>query len=292
MIPVVFSTDHNYVMPAGVAISSLLHSSKKESYDIFLLVARDVDKGDRDLLSRQVEEASAGRSRISYIEMGDSFASGFEIRGISTACYYRLLIPWLIPQYDKVIYSDVDIIFKSGLEPLYSMDMGNTYVAGANPEGHNSWHKISSYLKKLSLDPSNYINSGLLVINSRLQREDRLDVKYREEAAKKYIFQDQDIINIVCKGRISYYDWRFNLKPEEFGLRKDLVENVNIHYAGDKPWNKFTLAWTEWWNAFFESVFADYHFYRQVSERILDPKRQMKELGKKVVKKARILFKL
>ena len=66
MIPIVFSTDHNYVMPAGVTILSLLENADGESYDIFILAAQDVNDNDKMLLRRQVETASPS-SKISFL---------------------------------------------------------------------------------------------------------------------------------------------------------------------------------------------------------------------------------
>ncbi len=43
MIPIVFSTDHNYVMPTCVTIASLLQScGEGERYAINVLVSEDV----------------------------------------------------------------------------------------------------------------------------------------------------------------------------------------------------------------------------------------------------------
>ncbi|MDE4982512.1 glycosyltransferase family 8 protein, partial [Francisella tularensis subsp. holarctica] len=36
--------------------------------------------------------------------------------------FYRLLIPKLLPQYDKVINSDVDVLFQSYMSEVYNKD--------------------------------------------------------------------------------------------------------------------------------------------------------------------------
>ena len=82
MIPIVFSTDHNYVMPTGVTILSLLKSSLTEQYRIYVIIAPDVTEEDKNLLREQVHIYSS-ESSIDFIEIGNEFESGFEIRGIS-----------------------------------------------------------------------------------------------------------------------------------------------------------------------------------------------------------------
>lgn len=280
MIPIVFSTDHNYVMPAAVTICSLLESAQNECYDIYILSGESVTNDDKELLARQVKTKSPN-SNISFIDMGNYFKDGFEIRGISRACYYRLMIPWILPHLDKVVYSDVDVIFKCPLKPLFDTDIEGKFVAGALTIKENRWKEMEKYFSKIGADYKEYINSGMLVINSRLQREFELDKVYREYSSRKYLYQDQDIINIVCKGKIAHFNWRYNLNPESFGTSKELVDDVIIHYAGGKPWNEFTFAWVEWWRVFMLSVCADAKFYHEISAKILNKKYQLKLMLKK-----------
>lgn len=284
MIPIVFSTDHNYVMPAGVTISSLLFRRGEENYDIYVLVSPDVTLEDREILERQVNKIDPS-SKISFIEMGSAFNKGFEIREISTACYYRLMIPWLLPHLDKIIYCDVDIIFKTSLSNLYNIDLTGRYVAGAKPNSKDGWKKYEKYFNKIGIDYKEYINSGVLVINSRLQREDNLKDRYNALSQKKFLYQDQDIINIVCRGKISHFDNRYNLMPHLYATQNQYINDIIVHYTGDKPWKTFTYAWEEWWNVYNESIFFNGMFYHEVCKKILDPRQQAKLVIKKTKQK-------
>lgn len=289
MIPIVFSTDHNFVMPTGVTICSMLLSADTEVYDIYILISRDVTYDDREKLKLQVAELSPS-SKISFLEMGDSFKSGYEVRGISTACYYRLMIPWLLPEIDKIIYCDVDVIIKTSLKELYNVDLEGKYVAGTVPSTKDGWAHMKKYLSRLGLDYREYINSGVLVINSALQRRDALDKEYAKLAERKFIYQDQDIINIVCKGRISHFSCRFNFKPSEYGIHQEVGREIVIHYAGDKPWNGFCYAWDEWWEVYKKSIFWDGEFYHKISSAILNPLEMAKVLKRKTLFKMKLLL--
>lgn len=281
MIPIVFSTDHNYVLPTGVTLYSLLYSRGQEEYDIYIMISENVTEEDKKLLQDQVKALST-QSKLTFVEMGDKYEGGYEIRGISKACYYRLMIPWLIPHIDKIIYSDVDVIFKTSLRDLYQIGLEGKLVAGALPNSEKGWVSMKKYFSKLGVNYKGYINSGILLINSKLQRDEGLRLKYDQLSGKKFLYQDQDIINIVCKGRIAYFDKRFNLRPDYYATSEDLSDNVVIHYAGDKPWNAFTYAWAQWWMPYFKSVFFDARMYQEVSARILSPGFQIKSFFKKV----------
>ena len=267
LIPIVFSTDHRYVMPAGVAIYSLLASSRGERYDIFILAGGDVDDRDRELLRRQVEVADA-ESRISFVELGESFSGAYEIRDITKAAYYRLLIPWMIPQYDKIFYSDVDVVFRQGLGVLYAADMNDSYIVGANYEEYSNG-ALTSHIKRMGLDAREYVNSGFMLINSKAFRDDDLQNVLLQEAKRRYEYQDQDILNKVCKGRISHFEYNVNAKVAE--IERFGIENMTlIHYTGIKPWAGFTFCWDEWWRIYRKSIFYDKTLQYRVSLDIMN----------------------
>lgn len=280
MIPIVFSTDHNYVMPTGIAICSLLQSATDELYDIYIMTGADITDEDRTALKEQVSVLSPG-SAISFVEMDKYFKSAYEIRGISKAAYYRLMIPWLIPHIDKLIYADVDIIFKSSLKELYEIDLEGNYLGAALTSPPESWEKYRSYFKKIGLEYDKYFNSGVLVINSRLQREVGLNKEYMNLESKKFLYQDQDILNIVCKDKVVFFDKRYNLLPDLYDSDPLYIDNVVIHYAGDKPWKSFTYAWAEWWNCYHASIFHNPGFYVEVARRLQNPVFQFNSLIRK-----------
>lgn len=266
-LPIVFSTDHNYVMPTCVTIHSLLAASKQEtSYDIYVIIDPNVSETDKDLLRRQVKSDNE-KASINFIEIGDTFDNGFEIREISKACYNRLMIPWLLPQYDKVVYSDVDIIFTGDISEVFDIDLGDNLVAGV---GGKTWTKgiIKKYLQKIGAPTDSYINSGFLLINSRLQREENLKEKYLELSKKKFIYQDQDIINLVCKDRILKLPVAYNVNPADYYTMKKGEAKV-VHFFGFKPWNYFTYSWNLWWDAYGTSIVYDGEYAKKVSGNIL-----------------------
>lgn len=282
-IPIVFSTDHNFVMQTGVCVLSLLMNAIDEIYNIHILIAKDVTEEDKRKLQNTVKPYSA---KLNFLSMDDTFADAYEIRNISTAAYYRLLIPWLLPQYDKVIYADVDMIFQLGLSEVYSMDIGNNYVGGVPVLAPFVSKGVRNNAIALGLSIDNYINSGFLIINSKKQRKDNLRSIYLSHATKKYVYQDQDIINIVCKDRIYLLPLQYNVGSHLYKLylerRTDLFayyteEKVMqaltkgvLHYFGvNKPWNAFCYRFDIWWYYYRLSCFYDVNFYLKQSRRIL-----------------------
>lgn len=303
MIPVVFSSDHNFIMPTGVAILSLLESSPRVNFDIFILQSDDVTDIDRNLLQDMVKPYKA---QLSFISFGKEFSDSYEVRSISTACYFRLLIPWLIPQYDKVIYLDGDIIVKSDISKLFDCTLSEEYyVYGVRTPGFTIDSNFVKYISSIGLDPSNYINSGILVINTKLLREDNLKDEFLSYRDRTFLYQDQDIINLVCKDRIGWLPLKFNCSPTlesvdesklinagittDLDFKEALLHPVIIHYAGQKPWKTFTYHWYDWWIVYSRTPFYNPKFATDSVKKILNPNysasRLIKMLLKKIIRK-------
>ena len=244
MIPVVFSSDHNFIMPTGVAINSLLRHSSRKDYEVFLLAAENVTDNDKSILFSIV---SFYGCKLSVIDMRKNFEGAYEIRGITNSTYYRLLIPWIIPQYDKILYLDGDIAVKEDISNVYLIELGSNYLLASHPDEYDKTVFVN-HAQTLGLDYNDYINAGILLINSHQIRNNNLKERFLKEAKKKYIYQDQDILNIVCKGKIARLSPEYNYiaRLSEILTQKPRI----IHYAGAKPWNVFTYKWYEWYEEY------------------------------------------
>lgn len=275
-VPIAFAFDNNLVFPACICISSLLMNAKSGTfYDIFILHSSK-DSLDKRLLNKLPD--SFKQCRIQYVQVDNTFDNAFEIRGITSATYYRLLIPELIPQYDRIIYADVDIIFRMDLSSLFEMDLGNNYIAATRELGMNFTEDGKKYINSMNeLKLGEYIQAGFIVINSKVIREENIHLRFKEWSDKRLKFQDQDILNIVCRGRILYLSLEYNMTDYSYllavrkpALLKDLfsLETINyamnygnIHYNGHKPWKKYSVNFDIWWEYYRKSPFFNQEFY-------------------------------
>ena len=178
LIPIVFAFDNNLVFPASVCLSSLMINSQQDTfYDIFILHS-EKDNLEKKFLNKIPELYK--NCRLHYRQVDNTFDSAFEVRGITTPAYYRLLIPELIPEYDIVIYSDVDVIFRNDLSEVYlNTDMDEFYVAGVDSLAHLILDLKNYYEEERGLDSKGNIYSGNLIINSKKIREDGIVDKFR-----------------------------------------------------------------------------------------------------------------
>lgn len=258
-IPVVVAFTPNYFIPVAVCLHSLiLNANKNDRYHFICLLTESLS----DDQKRGLESIANGNGAIiySFIIIKDVLQNIYINEKYTVAASYRLLLPQILPEHDKVIYMDCDMIVRSSLAVIYnSVDLDNFYL-GAVFETPLDFQR--TYMIEIGCDPDKYINSGFLIMNLKRLRQDNVVPRFLQLAkSDKYIFPDQDILNIVCKGQI------YGLPPYCNGVRTFFVQSYEslflekytradladvrafgtIHYTGDKPWSHYTIELTIWW---------------------------------------------
>lgn len=269
-IPLLFTFDSNLSFPASVCLSSILMSANEDTfYDIFILHAGSIPVIDN------IEKIKVAYSnfKIQYRSVGNVFDNAFEIRGITTAAYHRLLAPDLIPEYDKIVYADVDMIFRSDLSRVYDIELGDNYLASAYSTRLSAAKEGRKYVESIGLNPDYYFQSGFMLMNLKKLREDNMVEEFLKLAKNKYTFQDMDIINITCNGKILPLSWIESMAVDNFLFMEtdadfmkskyadtdaDTARNKsNIHYNGMKPWIGLCPNFDIWWEYYRKSPVFD-----------------------------------
>ena len=253
-VPIVFAFDEKLLMPAGVCLTSLLETAETDTfYDIFILHPARCDFSGEKLM--ELPERF-GNCRITLRPVHD-FAGAYEIRGVSEVTYYRLVIPELIPEYDKILYSDVDVIFREDLSRYYDLDLGDCYFAGVD-NGSALRPGVRVHLDEIGLDyRKGYYYAGNIVMNLAQIRKDGMIDVFKELGKKAFPQQDMDILNIACNGRILPVGPSFCLTIFLYELivkRRQEMEAIHgaeeldhalrsgiVHYNGPKPWKQECL---------------------------------------------------
>ena len=274
IIPIVFAFNDKLILPSSVCIFSLLSNSKPSTfYDIFILHSSDNLKN-KDTFEQLLK--SYNNCNVTYVEVTKDYNDGYEVRGITKETYYRLLIPTLIPQYSKIIYADVDIIFRMDLSEFYSINIDKVYVAATYDLGMILTNSGRKHISDLGLEANKYMQAGVLLMNCKKMREDNLCAKFQSLYKNNYRFQDQDILNITCseshlqlpiKYNMTDYSFIFIKEGNEYFSQfseKELQEAMsagNIHYNGHKPWKKYSLNFDIWWEYYRKSPMFDHDYY-------------------------------
>lgn len=262
VIPVVFASDTNYVPVLTTAVYSMLKNASNEfHYDIYVF-SNKPDFSKFNIMKDFLEQCGYATVRVVDVSgMLSDHRLTTNNAHISQETYYRFLIQDILPYYDKVLYLDSDLIIKADISTLYSTTLEDNYLAAVKDidfAGNLNLKdgKRSKYAKEvLGLDqPYDYFQAGVLLLNTKKLRDDiPLGVWLLESTDSKYIYNDQDILNKYCSGKVCFLDpaWNvmincggrienlFSIAPEHLfaEFQKARSNEKIIHYAGfEKPW--------------------------------------------------------
>ena len=84
----------------------------------------------------------------------------------------------MFPNYDKCIYIDADTVIPGDISRLYNEDLGNNYLGCIVDKSTIDNEILASYFEEVvGIPRDKYINSGVLLMNSKKLRELKIDEK-------------------------------------------------------------------------------------------------------------------
>lgn len=262
VVPVVFASDDNYVPMLATTIRSMLANANPNVFlDIYVL-ERNI-AGDRKALLGQMV-AESGHASVRFLDV-KRLISGYNLstnnEHISLETYYRFLVQELLPFYSKVLYLDSDLIVRGDVTKLYETNVSGKLIAAAHDIDYlgnlnmNDGKRMAYTTEKLGLeDPYGYFQAGVLLLNThQLRKLHSVDKWMQIVSEADYIYDDQDILNAECQGRVVYLPFEWNVMHNCDGrvqkvftfAPNDTFDAYNasrsnpqiIHYAGfEKPW--------------------------------------------------------
>ena len=138
--------------------------------------------------------------------MGDQFKGATSGRYISTAAYYRIALPSLLPDVDKIIYRDSDVINFEDLSEMYNIELKNNiyYCGPLDYIGH------LEELRRLGVFTDKYINTRILLINLKALSNNSIEQKIREFVSSHFLnHHKQNAINAVCYNNTQVLSYKY-----------------------------------------------------------------------------------
>ena len=143
------------------------------------------------------------------------------LAGYSEGILYRLYLPELLPDVNKIIYLDADVLVQCDIRTLWATEMGGYAAAGRwdppwfgcrQEQVAHSPAQYLEYWEKIGRR-EHYVNSGVLVMNlEKLRREHDLPgeaLVFWETYGVR--FPDQDALNYILHGQIKLLPGTMNL---------------------------------------------------------------------------------
>lgn len=249
-VPIFFSVNDAYVPYLGVTIYSILENASLEyEYDIHIL-----HSGISEYNCVRLEALADEKTSIECVNVSENLGNKNFYGGpvaatkhISKEAFYRLLIPEIFPEYDKVIYLDCDLIVCGDIAELYETDLQGKTIGAVYSVEH--WGENGPVLP--NDDPHEWFNSGVMLIDVKRYLENGFVERCIEEMKHK-IFNvvDQDLLRLVCYGETTYLPYEWNVIWHHLHKKGRGVQEYNrrlyevakkhpkiVHYtSGLKPW--------------------------------------------------------
>lgn len=311
-IPIMFCFDTNYVIPAAVAFYSLMENASTEYDYTFYILHSDITKEQQEKLNETISMFK--NCKLEFIDMNnkldDFWSKNYKGGHFSKEVMYKLLVASIFPKLDKLIVSDVDVVFLNDIsKSYYDLDVKeDIYIAGVKPIG-----KIASYYDNYKknwteeeISKMGEICGGYLIMNLKKIREDNMEEVFLDSLEKnghRLNQMEQDIFNITCHGHIKrlhlkyvacsymwdYYKTKEDLETDITYSKKEIKEAmeepVQLHYAtGIKPWKNPDCTKSEIWYTYLCKTPFITEFLKDLPMKIVIPEKRLEMLENKVIR--------
>lgn len=284
LVNVSYGIDDNYGRCAATSIASICINNLDYDFNFYIIAAglSERTKNNIKLLAKSFS------INIIIYEIDKKFFEKLPIKAhIPISTYFRLILPILLKDsVDKLYYIDADVVCLKNAREFFEIDLGNDII-GAVPDIDKTANKR---ILALDLKEHIYFNAGVLIINVKRWNDFNVLEKCLNklnEDPKKFLYQDQDALNLVLTKKIKYLSKNFNCIS---------VSNINffdivlLHFANQpKPWN---IKWNLniMYNSFTKNLYSYYEEKTPWKNCKLLNNNKIKDILKWYLK--RILFKI
>jgi lipopolysaccharide biosynthesis glycosyltransferase len=263
---IVLATDSHFVGP----VSCVLAMIDEYSPDATVCVLHDaVDEDERTRATHHVPQLSVSWTDVSPL-LSERLVTTQHFTRMS---YARLVIATALPNLERALYLDADILIRRSVQPLLEADLHGLPIAACLDLNATTLAQGLPNFSHWHLDgTAPYFNGGVLVVDLHAWREFGLTnraVALAEQSSALLGWADQDVINIVAGGSCHRLDATWNVLHGGWGRRAHrsrvgdaisatelasaLRDPAIVHFAGSiKPWHaRFggrlsTSTYVEW----------------------------------------------
>ena len=235
----------SYLAPVTAMLHSLLQHTPRRPLRVSLMVEELPPPAQRAWIAGVVEAAGA---RCQFVVVDAARLAGFpNTPAFHRSVWHRVLLPELLPDADKVLYLDADLIVTGDLGPLWDTDLGGHVIAGVVAPFYPG--QSGAWLRAIGVPQADYISSGVLLMDLARMRQEGSVAQLRAFAAAHPAnpCPEQDALNALFHARCLRLHPRWNAQPAFFELpparlgphgAEAAAAPAVVHFAGPaKPWH-------------------------------------------------------
>jgi lipopolysaccharide biosynthesis glycosyltransferase len=249
--------DNNFTKLAYVTMISILSTKSINTYVCFyLIIPKNYEN--KNIIFLETLHEDYIYFNITFIKMDDRYDKAYTDSRITQQAYYRFSLGELLPNLNKIIYFDTDIIVYKDLYNFYNLNFNGKMILGYPTYG-NGVAQRKGYHR---------INTGVLLLNLCEIRKKKFekDVIKIIEKKRKLSYHDQTLLNDYFKQYLGIFPPEYHARPwsnyKEMKIFNKKVGNVfDIDYfyfmhkypairhylGGYKPINPYINHIEDWW---------------------------------------------
>jgi len=260
IIHISYSLDDKLTFPTFVSMTSGLENNNYESNLIVyhLLFSGDYNTSNIDIFESLKEKYEV---KINYYVIPPIFNSSRRWTAGTDCVYYKVILPLMFPDLERIIYLDGDTLIRKDIWEMYNYPFNNNYILGHpfyTPEA----------VDRFKINATHYINGGCLLFNIEKIRKDKKDVDLLQFTIKKnniLRFREQDSINYVFHPKVGFLPLKYGMymigRKEIFKIiatkyvRSPLNLTEGYEAIEDPAVVHFSCCWPKIWNNATKNLF-------------------------------------
>lgn len=246
---IAYGADMNFSLGTAISICSILHFNKNHFFH-FYIFTNFIPEFE---LKKYNELTKLHKTKITILLIDTLHLRKLPTNKLwSNAIYFRFIIAsYFYHKTDKILYLDSDIICLGDISELFNIYLGQHIIAAVADRDQYLWKKMAEMLSTPKI-ANGYFNSGVMLIDTNKWYKNKLTEKiinilFYNKTKDKFIFYDQDALNILLVNQVLFLEKKFNTP---FSINYELknktsfpiADNIKfIHYVGStKPWNNWS----------------------------------------------------
>lgn len=270
-LTVVVASDDSYIQHLAVTLLSVVDNChRSEALNLYVLDG-GISNANRARLKMLFSESGAHLKILSpQLEDTDSIP----LKRYGHAALLRISLDRILPQEERrALYLDCDIVVNADIEELFQIDLEGHPVGAVQNLGCTPG-------KRLGIESSKYFNSGVLLIDLALWREQKIGEKalnYMRHNSSLLQYPDQDGLNAILHNDWKRLPLRWNQQPAIYSMlnkqhrgserQQEFLEAVQqpaiIHFlSNNKPWHymSFHPLKQRYWDYLRRTPWQDYRY--------------------------------
>ena len=279
---IAYAPDDKYINQTIVSMVSAIENNKEHEIEFIIIYSKLSDNSIKKL-------QDIPNCKLRLLEVDENIFTSLPLsHWVTVQAWFRIKLPDMCPDLDKILYLDCDTLILGNLGELFNTDLNDKYLAGVK----DVWG-VDKYCKRLNMASGVYVNSGMLLLNAEYCRKENFFdkiVDFANNNAKIIEFCDQDSINkvadeekVVLNPKFNFMDtwWRggyyeFWGEEEQKYLEAGKAP-VIAHLTGLKPafkgcGNRFKDKWWEY--AKLTNIYTE---LKKDYENSIEPKEPLKD---------------